>query len=119
LTIQTKNPLAGALIEIALTLAEMRGRRIVEQAAFRRAVSSAYYAVFHTLCQVCGEGLGIWTAGGDDLELIYRNLDHGRAKQVSKTRPQRRFTPIWSGSARYSCSCANCEKILITANPVA
>jgi hypothetical protein len=40
LTIQTKNPLAGALIEIALTLAEMRGRRIVEQAAFRRAVST-------------------------------------------------------------------------------
>lgn len=54
----------------------------MEQAGFRRAISSAYYALFHTLCQVCGEGLGLWIAGGEDLELIYRNLEHGRAKQV-------------------------------------
>ena len=82
MTIQTKNPLAGGLIEIALAFAETRGRRIVEQAALRRAASGAYYALFHPLCQVYGEGLGIWTTGGDDLELIYRNLEHGRAKQV-------------------------------------
>jgi hypothetical protein len=82
LTAQTKNPLAGALLEIALDLSDTRGRRIVEQAAFRRAISSAYYALFHTLCQVCGEGLNLWTGGGDDLALIYRNLEHGRARQV-------------------------------------
>lgn len=79
----TTNPLAGGLIEVACRLADTRdGRRIVEQAAFRRAISSSYYAVFHTLCQICCEGLGFWTAPTAQSEPIYRHLEHDKAKDV-------------------------------------
>ncbi len=79
---KTRNPLASGLIEVAEHLASIRGRRIVEQAAFRRAISSAYYAIFHTLCQICADGFGVWTSAPDELELIYRNLDHAKARDV-------------------------------------
>ena len=77
----TKNPLSGGLIEVARQLAEIRGTRIVEQAALRRSLS-AYYALFHALCQLCGEGLGVWTSSAEDLEPAYRHLDHAKAHDV-------------------------------------
>ncbi|MCJ2020847.1 MULTISPECIES: hypothetical protein [unclassified Methylobacterium] len=89
MTRRTRNPLSGGLLEIAVHLTSVRGRRIVEQAAFRRALSSAYYAVFHCLCQICCDGLRLWTASADEIELVYRNLEHNRARDVlasSKTR---------------------------------
>ena len=82
MTAKTRNPLASGLFEVAGHLAQIRGRPIVEQAAFRRAISSAYYAVFHTLCQICADGFGVWTAHPDDLEPIYRNLEHSKARDV-------------------------------------
>ncbi|WP_375462739.1 hypothetical protein [uncultured Methylobacterium sp.] len=82
MTAKTRNPLASGLLEVAEHLAQIRSRRIVEQAAFRRAISSAYYAAFHTLCQICAEGLGLWTSAPDDLEPIYRNLEHSKAREV-------------------------------------
>ena len=82
MTPRTRNPLAGGLIEVAGHLADLRGRRIVEQVAFRRAISSAYYAVFHSLCQICCEGLGLWTGPGDEVEAIYRHLEHNKAREV-------------------------------------
>lgn len=82
MTRRTRNPLSGGLIEVAAQLANVRGRRIVEQAAFRRALSSAYYAVFHSLCQICCDGLGFWTAAAEDLEPIYRHLEHNKARDV-------------------------------------
>ncbi len=78
----SRNPLSDGLLEVARHLTELRGIRIVEQAALRRATSSAYYALFHALCQVTAEGLGLWTSAGQDLERVYRNLDHGRTKDV-------------------------------------
>lgn len=82
MTQKTRNPLAGGLIEVAKLLTDVRSRRIAEQVAFRRAISSGYYAVFHTLCQICSDGLGFWTAPGDDLEPLYRNLEHNKARDV-------------------------------------
>lgn len=81
MALRPRNPLAGGLLEVSTLLAEIRGRKIVEQAALRRAISSAYYALFHTLCQVCSDGLGLWTSG-DERGLLYRHLSHARAKEV-------------------------------------
>ena len=79
----TTNPLAGGLIEVARHLADTHdSRRIIEQVAFRRAISSSYYALFHTLCQICCEGLGLWTAPTAESEPIYRHLEHNKAKEV-------------------------------------
>lgn len=82
MTRRTRNPLAGGLIAVATHLTNVRDRRIVEQAAFRRALSSAYYAMFHSLCQICCDGLGLWAAPSDEIELIYRQLEHQKAKDV-------------------------------------
>jgi hypothetical protein len=76
----SRNPLADGLLEVAEVLLKQRGRPIFVQAALRRSISTAYYAVFHTLCQVCGDGLRLWTLGGDELEPVYRSLDHRRTK---------------------------------------
>ncbi len=51
------NPLVYDLLDVAEALAEQRGRRNLQKAAMRRAVSSAYYAVFHGLCFVCTRAL--------------------------------------------------------------
>ncbi|MFD0937596.1 hypothetical protein [Methylobacterium trifolii] len=68
---------------MALHLVAIRDRRkIVEQAAFRRALSSSYYAVFHTLCAVGAEGLGFRSAPSEDIEPIYRSLEHRKAQDV-------------------------------------
>jgi hypothetical protein len=94
LTESTKNPLAGGLLSVALILADVRDkRRVVEQAAFRRAISSAYYALHHTLCHVCGDALGLWTPGGDDLALIYRNVDHARSADVLRKEDTKSLHP--------------------------
>ena len=46
----------------------------------RRAVSTAYYAVFHALCFLCADELVAW-AKGDIHGPIYRSVDHGVAKK--------------------------------------
>jgi hypothetical protein len=56
-----------------------------KQTSLRRAVSSAYYAVFHAISKRCTEAL-ITTSGGprdwDTYALVYRSLDHAGAKRV-------------------------------------
>ncbi|KMO40115.1 hypothetical protein VQ03_14625 [Methylobacterium tarhaniae] len=75
------NPLVYDLIDVAAALVEQRGRRNLEKAAMRRAVSSAYYAVFHGLCFVCTRALGLWRRDASVTESIYRLLDHGQVKR--------------------------------------
>ncbi|BCM83402.1 hypothetical protein [Methylobacterium indicum] len=75
------NPLVYDLLDIAEALAEQRGRRNLERTAMRRAVSSAYYAVFHGLCFVCTRSLGLWRRDVSVTEPIYRLLDHGQVKR--------------------------------------
>lgn len=82
----SRNPLADGMIEVAKVLAEIPGRRAVQQVALRRAISTAYYAVFHAFSHLCGQGLGLWRESGDDLARIYRNLDHGRLQEVLETK---------------------------------
>ncbi|MGA8170717.1 MAG: hypothetical protein WB816_07790 [Methylocystis sp.] len=58
----------------------------------RRAVSTAYYAVFHELTRMCADEL----LGGDDetrgtneYERVYRALDHGSLKTAFSSEPLR------------------------------
>jgi len=57
-------------------------------AARRRAVSTAYYAVFHALAKVCADGL-VPAAGrnSDEYARVYRSLDHGTLKSAFRTAP--------------------------------
>ena len=54
------------------------GRR---QAALRRAVSTAYYALFHQLCYLVADELVGWSKS-DQITPIYRLIDHGPAERI-------------------------------------
>jgi hypothetical protein len=60
--------------------------------ARRRAVSSAYYALFHALCYVCADGLVGWRRS-DQLEPIYRSVDHRTARATLNSRAVRGIDP--------------------------
>jgi uncharacterized protein (UPF0332 family) len=59
------------------------------QAYLRRAMSTAYYALFHTLAQCCADLL-IGSAGANRSKpawnQVYRALDHGFAKQACQNK---------------------------------
>ena len=56
----------------------------------RRAVSTAYYAVFHNLAQLCAdELLGKSRRRSDEYERIYRAPDHGQMRAAFSTHPLR------------------------------
>ena len=75
-----RNPLVGDLLSLADGLARQKGRPSLRQAAFRRAVSTAYYALFHALCTICCDGLIRWSRT-DLVDRTYRALDHGTARR--------------------------------------
>ena len=76
----SKKALVDGLLRVAADLCSARGARHVQDAARRRAVSTAYYAVFHSLCTICADGLVGW--GRDDLIAnVYRGLDHAGARR--------------------------------------
>ena len=71
------------LLELASDLASAQGAGAPRQVILRRAVSTAYYAVFHALCGKMAETFVpayIWKSQ----VLFYRSLDHGRAKERCK-----------------------------------
>ncbi|GJD64875.1 hypothetical protein [Methylobacterium frigidaeris] len=88
------NPLVYDLLDVADALAEQGGRRNLQKAAMRRAVSSAYYAVFHGLCFVCARALGVWTRDAALVEPIYRLLDHGQVRKRLATREAAELGPV-------------------------
>lgn len=50
-----------------------------------RAISTAYYALFHALAELCARELvGAW-APWQPFRHVYRSLDHGHARNVLKT----------------------------------
>jgi hypothetical protein len=53
-------------------------------AALRRAVSTAYYALFQAFCENCAEQLVGWGKPWEVLTPTYRATDHGRAIQTLK-----------------------------------
>ena len=67
--------LVAAQLELAEHLVDIGGRPMLRQIALRRAVSGAYYAIFHALCAVCADELVGWARTGT-LDPIYRTLDH-------------------------------------------
>jgi hypothetical protein len=80
------NPLVYDLIATSRALADTKGRVNLRKAAMRRAISGAYYAVFHALCFVCASELIGWSQDNALLEPIYRLLDHGTAKKRLNSR---------------------------------
>ncbi len=71
------------LIPTARRLANVKARR-PRQADLKRAVSTAYYALFHTLAKDCADrliGTGI-PSRSPAWRQVYRALDHGFAKKA-------------------------------------
>jgi hypothetical protein len=56
--------------------------RQTAQAALRRAVSTAYYALFQALCEMTADTLVGWKAPWEAFTPVYRSLDHSRALSV-------------------------------------
>ena len=69
------------LMEVARALAES-GQAPPTQARLRRAVSTAYYAMFHCLAASAAD-LFIGTVRNPAWHRIYRALEHGRTERVS------------------------------------
>lgn len=71
--------MVDALLRLARTLATARS-----SATRRRAVSTAYYAVFHRLARLCLEQVQGADAKmtDDESERVYRALEHGSLKSV-------------------------------------
>lgn len=77
--------LAQGFLSAARTLCPAAGKTRPKQADLRRAVSSAYYAVFHELARTCADSLV-----GTDKKVrpnrawveVYRGLDHGAVRNA-------------------------------------
>ena len=72
-------PLYEELLQTSFRLADSSS----SQADLRRAVSTAYYAVFHRLAECCAEmlvGSSATQLTRDMWSQAYRGLDHGRIK---------------------------------------
>ena len=79
------------LIETARTLAEA-GRGRPAQARLRRAVSTAYYAMFHCLAASAAD-LFIGRKRSPAWHRTYRALEHGRARNACRQEPAMREFP--------------------------
>ncbi len=75
-------PLEEDLLETAnrlLSPRRVRGRP--KQADLRRAISTAYYAVFHALCRMCADSLtGKGKKSRNAWRQVYRAVEHGCTK---------------------------------------
>ena len=86
------------LIATAHSLAEGDPRR-PSQANLRRAVSTAYYAVFHCLAGTAADLL-IGGSRSEAWHRVYRALEHGSAKSACRNRQaMQRFPPEIQGFA--------------------
>ncbi|WP_156098551.1 hypothetical protein [Thermopetrobacter sp. TC1] len=75
------------------------------QASLRRAISTAYYAVFHALCRMCADAFaGTTREARETWRQVYRSVEHGFTKDrctqgyFKKEFPQnvRKFCSIFS-----------------------
>ena len=80
------------LIEVARALAEP-GHAPSTQARMRRAVSTAYYALFHCLAASAAD-LFIGTARSPAWHRTYRALEHGRARNACRQAQTMREFPV-------------------------
>jgi uncharacterized protein (UPF0332 family) len=81
------------LLALAEQLAETSGKSLTLK---RRAVSTAYYAVFHALAQLCADELlgGRSDRRSEGYERVYRSLEHGALKKAFKEEPLRRVAAL-------------------------
>lgn len=77
--------LIGQQLATARALAGQDKRRPT-QASLRRAVSTAYYALFQALCETCAGTLVGWDKPWEVITPIFRSLEHSRVAQVLTTR---------------------------------
>jgi hypothetical protein len=87
------------MIERLLALAEELAEKSSRSPTLRRrAVSTAYYAVFHTLAELCADELIGAESGGRSNEYIriYRSLDHGALKTAFGAAPLNGVTALQS-----------------------
>ena len=86
--------MVSLLLEAAERLVDERPR---SSAFKRRAVSTAYYAVFHALAKVCTDAL-LSSLSQDrnskEYERIYRALDHGSLKSAFSREPLQTHTAL-------------------------
>jgi len=71
------------LLELANKLAEDGAHSLTLK---RRAVSTAYYAVFHALAKLCADEM-LEDRRSSEYERIYRALDHGTLKTAFNSQP--------------------------------
>jgi hypothetical protein len=69
------------LLEVADHLARRDPGR-PKQVSLRRAIATAYYAVFHALAFLCANTLVGWSQSWRAVTPIYRSLDHGSARKL-------------------------------------
>jgi len=72
-------------LETSRTLVSLDRER-PKQASLRRAVSTAYYAMFQALCELCADTLVGWDQSWDAVTPIFRSLDHSHASRVLASR---------------------------------
>ena len=84
---------AHDLIETAIGLAGLDQRRPT-QANLRRAVSTAYYAVFHSLARTAADGLIGQKTGKEAWHQVYRALEHGKARSACSNKQAMKIFPI-------------------------
>ena len=71
------NELVDEFLVMADELANVRvGRAALQEVRRRRAISAAYYAVFHALASICVDAIVGWEASPEIVDLVYRSLDH-------------------------------------------
>lgn len=87
-----RNELVYELIELAWHLAASSGPSRFRQASRRRAVSTAYYALFHAICHICASSL-IGRERRDLEEALYRSIEHGAARKALTSRDARAISP--------------------------
>ena len=86
----------GELLTAARELAGASGGTPPSQASLRRAVSTAYYALFHCMAENCANMLVGEPGSGQSRPAwrqAYRALQHGTAKQRSRQELIKRFPP--------------------------
>lgn len=72
---------------IARARSSLTGSRRPKSVYLRRAVSDAYYALFHALALMCADQLiGVTIRNGEAWRRVYRGLEHGRAKSELQRR---------------------------------
>ncbi|MDP6954285.1 MAG: hypothetical protein QGF53_16150 [Alphaproteobacteria bacterium] len=89
-------PISDQLVAQAELLIDTRDSDPPSQADLRRAISNAYYAVFHAIASQAADAVvGKASRKRPRYELVYRSIDHSRLKkicaEVKKPLPQQKL----------------------------